>query len=97
MYTGKLYRFDEEQFVADVSYRLLSGAPTNFWGELIPAEHGHISDGADYIIELEDSSKIKCNLKKNVNRGTVGVPPRFVYRFVGTARSRVTSAATAAL
>jgi len=85
MQTGRLYRFNEEQFVADVNYRLLGEAPANLWGELIPMEYGHVNDGGDYIVELDDNRKIKCNLKKNVNLGVTGIPPRFVYRFAGTA------------
>ena len=84
MHTGKLYRFNEEQFVANVNYRLLGDAPTNVWGELIPMEYGRISDGRDYIFEMEDNRKIKCNLKKNVNLPAIGVPARFVYSFVGS-------------
>lgn len=84
MHTGKLYRCEEEQFVTDVSYRLISEAATTLCGELIPTDYGCVRDDGDYIVELEDRRKIKCNLRKNVNRGVIGVPPRFVYRFAGT-------------
>ena len=84
MQIGRLYRFSEEQFVANVNYRLLGGAPTNLWGELVPLECGRIADGGDYIVKLADNRKIKCNLRKNVNLGVIGIPPRFVYRFVGS-------------
>ncbi len=83
MNAGKLYSFNEEQFLTDVNYRLLVTDYKNVSGELIPAGHGLISDGEEYIMELEDSQKIRCSLRKNVNRPTVGLPPRFVYRFVG--------------
>ena len=83
MHTGKLYRFNEEQFVANVNYRLLGDAPTHIWGELVPMQCGRISDGGDYTVELEDNHKIKCNLKKNVNLPAIGLPPRFVYHFIG--------------
>jgi len=81
---GKLYRFSDKQFVTNVNYRLHSEKSTNWWGELIPMEYGRISDGRDYIFELEDNRKIKCNLKKNVNLPAIGVPARFVYRFAGS-------------
>jgi len=80
---GKLFRFSEEQFVANVNYRLLRETPTHLCGELVPIEYVRVSDGADYIVELEDSRKIQCNLKKNVNLGVIGMPPRFKYRFTG--------------
>jgi len=81
---GRLYRFSEEQFVVNVSYRLLGETSKNLWGELVPVEYARVADGGDYIVELADNHKIKCNLKKNVNRGAIGMPPRFVYRFVGS-------------
>lgn len=84
MQVGRLYRFSEEQFVANVNYRLLGDDPTSVWGELIPMEYGYISDGRDYIFELEDNRKIKCNLKKNVNLPAIGIPARFVYHFTGS-------------
>ncbi len=84
MHTGRLYRFNEQKLVANVNYRLLNEAPTSLCGELVPMEHVHISDGGDYIVELEDNHKIKCNLKKNVNLGVIGMPSRFRYRFVGS-------------
>lgn len=83
MNAGKLYSFNEEQFLTDVNYRLLVTDYKSVSGELIPAGHGLISDGEEYIMELEDSQKIRCSLRKNVNRPTFGLPPRFVYRFVG--------------
>jgi len=82
---GKLFRFSEEQFVANVNYRLLGRARTHLWGELVPVEHVRVSDGSNYIVELEDNRKLLCNLKKNVNLGVIGMPPRFTYRFIGIA------------
>ncbi len=83
MNAGKLYSQNEEQFVTDVNYRLLGFDYNNVSGELIPAGYGLISDGGEYIVELEDSRKIRCSLQKYVNRPTVGLPPRFVYSFTG--------------
>ncbi len=85
MHIGKLYRLNDEQFVADINYRLLGDAPTNLWGELIPMEYVRIGDDGDYVLELDDSRKIKCNLKKRVNRAVIGIPPRYIYHFAGMA------------
>jgi hypothetical protein len=83
MHIGKLYRFEDEQFVVDINYQLLGGTPTNLWGELVPVEYACIGGGEDYMLELEDDRKIKCNLKKKVNRAVIGIPPRFIYHFMG--------------
>ena len=84
MHSGKLYRSSEEQFVTNISYRLLVDSHTSINGELIPVDYVQVSDGTDYIVELEDSRKIQCNLKKNVNLPAIGLPPRFVYHFMGS-------------
>jgi len=81
---GKLYSSNDEQFVANVDYRLQSEAPRNWWGELIPVEVVRINDGGHYTIELEEYRKYKCYLQKRVNRATIGVPTRYVYKFAGT-------------
>ena len=84
MSIGKLYKLNDEEFVATVNYRLQGGVPTNCWGELIPIEYIRIDDGGDYTIELEDNRKIRCNLKKRVNGAVTGIPCRYVYHFAGT-------------
>ena len=84
MSTGKLYRFDDEQFAVDVDYQLQTDSPTNWWGELTLMEYSRISDGSGYRIELEDNRKGNCSLKKMVNRAVSGVPPRYIYHFTGT-------------
>ncbi len=84
MSIGKLYMSNEEEFVANVNYRLQSESPTNWWGELTLIEYRRISDGGGYIIELEDKRKGKCYLKKRVNRAVEGLPPRYKYHFTGT-------------
>jgi len=81
---GKLYNYDDEQFVATVQYQLLGDAPRNYWGELVPMECVRINDSGAYTIELEGNRKCKCFLQKMVNRAVIGVPARFVYRFVGS-------------
>ena len=77
---GKLYN-DEEQFMTNVNYRLLEGY--TLWGELIPIEDKPICDGSDYIVELQNSRKIKCCLQSYSHR-PMSIPARHVYRFTGT-------------
>ncbi len=84
MSIGKLYKFSDEQFVANVNYRLDSETSINWWGELVPIEYGRISDVEDYTIELEDNRKSRCHLRRRVNRAVSGIPPRYVYHFMGT-------------
>ena len=86
MRIGKLYKFNDEQFVVDVKYKLLEETTTNYWGELVPAEWSRIGDVGDYMLELEDNRKIKCNLRKRVNRAVIGIPSRFIYYFMGKHR-----------
>lgn len=84
MQMGRLYKSAEEQFVTNVNYRLIGQTSRNICGELVPTECVGIADGGDYTVELADNRKITCNLKKNVNLRVIGLPPRFVYRFVGS-------------
>ena len=83
---GKLYTADhrEQQLIGDVIYRLQSETKTGWWGELVLVEYKALNDGAGYLIELEDSRRGKCSLKKRVNRAVSGVPPRYIYLFSGT-------------
>jgi len=82
---GKLYRFSDNQFVANVKYQLFQHpAATNWWGELIPIDYIHLDEGDRFIIELEDKRKSQCYLKKRVNRAVSGIPPRYVYHVTGT-------------
>lgn len=80
---GKLYRFNEEQFISYINYRLFGEEPTHVWGELVPIKVISIRSGTDYIVELDDKRKFQCSLKKNVNLGVIGMPSRFRYRFMG--------------
>lgn len=84
MPTGKLYSGNNEQLIGEVIYDFKSFTPTSWWGELSLVEYARISDGSGYIIELEDESKGRCNLKKRVNRAVTGIPPRYIYHFSGT-------------
>ena len=83
MHVGKLYNFDDGQFVADISYQILGDKEANHWGELVPVEYVPIDGSEDYMLELDDNRRIKCNLKKRVNRAVSGIPPRYIYHFVG--------------
>ena len=81
---GKLYRLSDNQFVANVSYRLFHhNAATNWWGELILDDYIRLNEGVSFIIELEDKRKSKCHLKKRVNRAVSGIPPRYMYHVTG--------------
>jgi hypothetical protein len=82
--TGKLYRSSDGQFLSEVSYQFQHEAPQRWWGELVLAEYMRIKDGGGYTLELEDSRKSKCTLKKRVNRAVTGVPPRYIYHFSGS-------------
>jgi len=81
---GKLYRLDDDQFVANIKYRLFRHpAATNWWGELSLIDYVPLNEGDRFIIELEDKRKSKCHLKKMVNRAVSGIPPRYVYHVTG--------------
>lgn len=83
MQIGKLYRFSDKQFIVDINYQLLRETPTNCWGELVPTECAYIGSVGDYLFELDDNRRIKCNLKKRINRAVIGIPPRYFYHFAG--------------
>ena len=84
MAIGKLYRSDDEQFIANVNYQLQVASEAKWWGELTLIEYIRIADGDAYVIELEDNRKGRCYLKKRVNRAVSGIPPRYIYHFNGT-------------
>jgi hypothetical protein len=84
MRIGKLYRNNDNQFVADVNYQLFQyEAAKNLWGELTFSDRALLNEGDVFVMELEDKSKIKCRLQKRVNRAVTGIPPRYVYRVTG--------------
>ena len=81
---GKLYRLNDGQFLANISYRLFHHpVATNWWGELTPIDYVPLDEGDRFIIELEDKRKSKCHLKKIVNRAVSGIPARYVYHVTG--------------
>jgi len=81
---GKLYRSNDEEFVAEVSYQFQDESESSWWGELSLVEYKRIGDSGGFIIELEDKRRGMCYLKKRVNRAVSGVPPRYIYHFSGT-------------
>ncbi len=85
MHIGKLYGFDDKQFVADINYQLMGETPTNLWGELVPTEYAQIGVADDFMLELDNNRRIRCHLKKRVNRAVIGIPPRYIYHFAGMA------------
>ena len=86
MGTGKLYQASNEQFLANVNYQFQHESPQRWWGELTLVEYMRINDGSGYILELEDSRKGRCTLKKRVNRAVTSLPPRYIYHFSGTGK-----------
>ena len=84
MSKGKLYRFDDGQFVANIRYQLFRHpAATNWWGELTLIDYVPLNEGDMFIIELDDKRKSRCHLKKMVNRAVRGIPPRYTYHVTG--------------
>jgi len=82
--TGKLYRFSDDQFVANVDYQVFyHEAATNWWGEISLVGSPRLSEGDRYIIELEDKRRSGCYLKKRVNRAVSGIPACYVYHVTG--------------
>ena len=79
---GKLYRFSDNQFVANINYQLFHDpAAINWWGELTLSDYKRINDNDIHIIELADMRRGRCRLRKRVNRAVSGIPPRYVYQF----------------
>jgi hypothetical protein len=81
---GKLYRFSDDQFLTHVDYQIFEHpAATNWWGELILIDYIRLNENDLFVIEFEDKSKSKCQLKKRVNRAVSGLPPRYIYHVTG--------------
>ena len=84
MGTGKLYRFSDNKFIANVNYQLLQyETAKRWWGELVLSDRVLLNDDDVFVIELEDKRKSQCFLHKRVNRAVSGIPPRYVYRVTG--------------
>lgn len=72
MYSRKLYIDNGERRIPTVNYPSLSDNAVKVSGGLTPDGYGQISDDGNYVIELEDRHRIRCNLIRNVNRMAIG-------------------------
>ncbi len=86
MATGRLYQSREENLIGVVNYQFQHESEHRWWGELTIVDYVRINDGSGYLMELEDGSRGKCNLKKRVNRAVTSLPPRYVYHFSGSGK-----------
>ncbi len=86
MSTGRLYRSSDEKLLANVNYQFQHETPQQWWGELTLVEYVRLGDGSGYILELEDSRKGRCAIRKRVNRAVTSLPPRYIYHFTGTGK-----------
>ena len=87
MGTGKLYRLNANQFMADINYQLYQGRESTEWSaELALPSSLKINDNEIFIIELEDGHKCLCKIRKKVNRAVSGVPPCFIYHVTSLGR-----------
>ena len=84
MSKGKLYTLSDNQFLTDVNYKFHDVSATSWWGELTLTDYLRINENDGYIIEIDDTRRGNCRLRKRVNRAVSGVPPRYVYQFNGT-------------
>jgi len=86
MAIGKLYTSRDNQFIADISYRIYENGESPKWsGELTIAGSYQIDENDIFIIELENGRQSLCHLKKRVNRAVSGLPPRYIYHVTGFA------------
>ena len=83
MTIGKLYQSSDNEFVTEVNYKFQDESDTGWWGELTLTDYKRLKDNDIYIIELDDTRRGKCRLRKRVNRAVSGIPPRYVYQFTG--------------
>ena len=81
---GKLHSIGDEQFVIGIDYDFHDKAAKGWWGEFVLTQYKRVSDGEEYVIELEDGRKGRCSIKKRVNRAVTGVPPLYRYYFRGS-------------
>ena len=80
---GKLYRLNDNQFMADINYQLYQRRESTDWSAELTLPSGlKISDNEIFLIKLEDGRKCLCKLRKKVNRAVSGVPPCFIYHAV---------------
>ena len=81
MSIGKLYRFNDEQFIANISYQFHNESATSWWGELTLTEYKRFNSSGEYVIELKDGRRGRCFLKKKVNKAVAGFLPLYCYTF----------------
>lgn len=87
MGTGKLYRLNDNQFMADIDYQLYQGRESTEWSaELALPSSLKINNNEIFIIKLEDGLKFLCKLRKKVNRAVSGIPPRYTYHAMSLGR-----------
>ena len=87
--TGMLYRYDGSKFVSDIDYQVHGDSLASLWGEFRPRGNTRIDDGGDYLIELADSRRCRCYLRKKVNAAVGAMPGSFAYSFRGMVTSKV--------
>ncbi len=87
MGTGKLYRLNDNQSMADIDYQLYQRRESTEWSsELTLSSSLKISESEIYVIELEDGLKFPCKLRRKVNRAVSGIPPRYTYHATSLGR-----------
>jgi hypothetical protein len=82
---GKLYRFNNQQLVSSVEYKLYEedSSGIHWWGELYLDTNIRILEDKNYVMEFDDSRKGRCVVKRLSNRVLIGMPSRHMYRFTG--------------
>ncbi len=87
--SGKVYDTGSDELISAVNYLVheeltADGTPVKWWGELTFIDSVRIHDGDRYLLELEDSRKGRCSLRRRINKAVISVPPRFFYFLQGT-------------
>jgi len=80
---GKLYRLGDEKSAIGIDYRLRVDSASGWRGEFVLKEYRRLSDGDDYVIELDDGRKGMCSIRKKVNKAVSVGPPHYFYSFKG--------------
>lgn len=84
---GKLIKLDTEEVITMVDYNIFTepalGGAERWRGELLSVDSVKITDGARYMIELEDGRRGLCSLRKKVNKAVMGLPVRYYYQLSG--------------
>ena len=84
---GKLMKPSSEEVLTLVDYSIFTEASLDgserWQGELLSIDSVKIIDGGRYMIELEDSRRGICSLRKKVNKAVMGLPVRYFYQLSG--------------